>query len=58
MTEPLKQSTIVVPVHPPQCCQLHFLPVFPALAVYHLCFAQTVDAFGHGIIVRVTRAAR
>jgi len=61
MAEPLKQPTIVVPGHPGhpgQRGQLHFLSVFPALPVYHLRFILPVNTFGHGIIIRVTRAAR
>lgn len=58
MTEPFHQPAIVVPVHPCQRSQLHFLPGFPAFSMYHFRLVKPVDAFRHRIVVGVACAAR
>ena len=53
MARLFQQSSIVIPVHPRECDQLHFCSVFPALTVYYLRFVKAIDALRHRDVIRV-----
>ena len=53
MARLFQQSSIVIPVHPRECDQLHFCSVFPALTVYDLRFVKAIDALRHRDVIRV-----